>query len=108
MSIRPRFALLSLPSLFCLLCMPLLSHAQDNMRGAPYHGYTGEPFDTTHAAYDYLVDSSLPQDQPDQKKFKTLQGAYAAAPAGSPGKPTVIGIKPDVYFLRGGDTEANL
>jgi len=84
------------------------ARAQDNMRGAPYNGYTGEPFDTTHYAYDYLVDSSLQQDDPAQKKFKTLQAAYAAAPAGTPDHPTVIGIKPDVYFLRGGDTEASM
>lgn len=84
------------------------ARAQDNMRGAPYHGYTGEPFDTTHYAYGYLVDSSLPQDEPAQKKFKTLQAAYAAAPAGTPDHPTVIGIKPDVYFLRGGDIEASM
>jgi pectin methylesterase-like acyl-CoA thioesterase len=82
--------------------------AQDNMRGAPYHGYTGEPFDTTHYACDYLVDSSLQQDDPAQKKFKTLQAAYAAAPAGTPDHPTVIGFKPDVYFLRGGDTNASM
>jgi hypothetical protein len=84
------------------------AHAQDNMRGAPYNGYTGQTFDTTHYAYDYLVDSSLQQDDPAQKKFKTLQAAYAAAPAGTAGHPTVIGIKPDVYFLRGGDTEASM
>lgn len=84
------------------------AHAQDNMRGAPYNGYTGERFDTTHYAYDYLVDSSLPQDEPAQKKFKTLEAAYAAAPTGTPDHPTVIGIKPDVYFLRGGDTEASM
>ncbi len=82
--------------------------AQDNMRGAPYHGYTGEPFDTTHYAYDYLVDSSLQLDDPAQKRFKTLQAAYAAAPAGTADHPTIIGIKPDVYFLRGGDTEASM
>jgi hypothetical protein len=84
------------------------AHAQDNMRGAPYNGYTGEPFDTTHFAYDYVVDSSLAQDEPEQKAFKTLQAAYAAAPAGTADHPTVIGIKPDVYPLRGGDTEASM
>jgi hypothetical protein len=84
------------------------ARAQDNMRGAPYNGYTGQPFDTTHAAYDYLVDSSLAQDDPAAKKFKTVQAAYAAAPAGTEDHPTVIGIKPDVYFLRGGDTEASM
>jgi len=84
------------------------AHAQDNMRGAPYNGYTGQPFDTTHAAYDYMVDSSLAQDDPAQKKFRSLQAAYAAAPAGAAGHPTVIGIKPDVYLLAGGDTEASM
>jgi hypothetical protein len=85
-----------------------LVRAQDNMRGAPYNGYTGVSFDTRAYAYDYLVDSSLPQDDPAQKRFRTLQAAYAAAPAGTPDHPTVIGIKPDVYFLRGGDTEASM
>src|SRR5580698_4765423 len=86
-----------------------LAHSQDNLRdGAPFNGYTGVKFDTTNSAYDYLVDSSLKQDDPAQRKFKTLQAAYAAAPAGTPDHPTVIGIKPDVYFLRGDDTEASM
>src|SRR4029077_14145131 len=82
--------------------------AQDNMSGAPYNGYTDVPFDTTTYPYDYLVDSSLAQDDPANRKFKTLQAAYAAAPAGTPEKPTVIGIKPDVYFLRGTDTAESM
>jgi Pectinesterase len=98
--------------LFALSSFALFSsspiRAQDNMRGAPYNGYSGETFDTRAYPYDYLVDSSLPQDQPEQKQFKTLQAAYAAAPAGTPEHPTVIGIKPDVYFLHGGDTEASM
>jgi hypothetical protein len=74
--------------------------AQDNLRdAAPFNGYTGVTFDTTAYSYDYLVDSSLFQDDPANKKFKTLQAAYAAAPAGTPGKPTVIAIKPDVYLM---------
>jgi hypothetical protein len=82
-----------------------LAHAQDNLRdGAPFNGYTGVKFDTTNYSYDYLVDSSLPQDDPANKKFKTLQAAYAAAPAGKPGKPTVIGVKPDVYLLHVGES----
>jgi hypothetical protein len=89
-----------------LAVLPLLwilapiSQAQDSLKsGEKIKGYTGVVFDTTHYAYDYLVDSSLPQDDPASKKFKTLQAAYAAAPAGTVQKPTVIGIKPDVYFL---------
>jgi hypothetical protein len=77
--------------------------AQDNLRdGAPFNGYTGVKFDTTNYAYDYLVDSSLSQDDPAAKKFKTVEAAYAAAPAGTPGHPTVIGIKPDVYLMHVG------
>ncbi|MGA1984369.1 MAG: hypothetical protein ABSG84_18115 [Acidobacteriaceae bacterium] len=82
-----------------------LAHAQDNLRdGAPFNGYTGVKFDTTNYAYDYLVDSSLSQDDPANKRFKTLQAAYAAAPAGTPEKPTVIGVKPDVYLLHVGES----
>jgi hypothetical protein len=77
-----------------------LARAQDNLRdAAPFNGYTGVKFDTTGYSYDYLVDSSLSQDDPANRKFKTLQAAYAAAPAGTPDKPTVIGIKPDVYLM---------
>jgi hypothetical protein len=94
--------------LFIGIAAGTAARAQDNMRGAPYNGYTGETFDTRGYAYDFLVDSSLAQDEPDEKKFKTVQAAYAAAPAGTPEHPTVIGIKPDVYFLRGGDTEASM
>jgi len=79
--------------------------AQDNLRdGAPFNGYTGVKFDTTNYTYDYLVDSSLSQDDPANKKFKTLQAAYAAAPTGTPEKPTVIGVKPDVYLLHVGES----
>jgi hypothetical protein len=98
---------------FYILCVITIAvrpiaHAQDNLRNAPYNGYTGVRFDTTAYGYEYLVDSSLPQDEPVQKKFKTLQAAYAAAPAGTAEKPTIIGIKPDVYFIRGTDTDAGM
>lgn len=97
------------PNMLPVLLMALVAgapfaRAQDNMRGAPYKGYTGEPFDTRAYAYDYLVDSNLPKDKPAKREFRTLQAAYAAAPAGTPEKPTVIGIKPGVYFIRGGKT----
>ncbi|SPE24882.1 conserved exported hypothetical protein [Candidatus Sulfotelmatomonas gaucii] len=95
-------------ALFMIVFAGPTVRAQDNMRGEPYNGYTGVPFDTQAYAYDYLVDSSLSQDDPAQKKFRTLQAAYAVAPAGTPDHPTVIGIKPDVYFLRGGETEASM
>ena len=95
-------------TLLALLASASIALGQDNMRGAPYHGYTDEPFDTTAYSHDYLVDGSLQQDDPAHNQFKTLQAAYAAAPAGTAEKPTVIGIKPDVYFLRGGDTETSL
>ncbi len=45
--------------------------------------------------------ATCPQDDPAARKFKTLQAAYEAAPAGTEAKPTVIGIKPNVYQLPG-------
>jgi Pectinesterase len=93
---------------FAGVAFAIAGHAQDNMRGVPYNGYTGVPFDTRAYAYDYLVDGSLPKDDPAEKKYSTLQAAYAAAPAGTPEKPTVIGIKPGVYFIRGGDTATGM
>src|SRR6185312_5339519 len=57
--------------------------------------------DPARLAYDYLVDGDLAQDDPAAKKFKTLQAAYAAAPAGTAEHPTVIGIKPNIYQLPG-------
>src|SRR6185503_483689 len=60
--------------------------------------------DPAKLTYDFLVDGNLPQDDPVAKKFKTVQAAYAAAPAGTEAKPTVIGIKPNVYQLPGPST----
>ncbi|HVX83398.1 MAG TPA: pectinesterase family protein [Phycisphaerae bacterium] len=51
--------------------------------------------------YDYLVDGTLERDDPAGRKFKTLQAAYAAAPEGTEARPTVIGIKPNVYQIAG-------
>jgi hypothetical protein len=76
------------------------AQAQDNLRdSAPFNGYTGVTFDTRNYPYDYLVDNSLSQDDPANRKFKTLEAAYKAAPTGTPEKQTVIGIKPDVYLF---------
>ena len=83
--------------------------AQDNLiTGEKINGYTGIVFDTRSYAYDYLVDSSIAQDDPANKRFRTVQAAYEAAPAGTAEKPTVIGIRPDVYFVRGTQTTAGL
>jgi hypothetical protein len=80
-----------------LLIIGSAIHAQDNVRG------TVEPVDRTIEpsimTYDILVDGNLPKDDPANRKFRTLQSAYAAAPAGTEAKPTVIGIKPNVYQL---------
>lgn len=85
--------------------MPGRVPAQHNLRdGAPFNGYTGVTFDTRGYAYDYLVDSSLPQDDLANRKFKTLEAAYAVAPAGTVDKPTVIGIRPDVYLMHVGES----
>lgn len=74
--------------------------AQDHVRGR------AEPIDRTidpaGLTYDYLVDGNLPADDSANKRFATLQAAYAAAPAGTAENPTVIGIKPNVYLLPGG------
>jgi hypothetical protein len=74
--------------------------AQDKVDG-------NEPIDSSIDAsslkYDYLVDGNLPQDDPANKQFKTLQAAYEAVPEGTEEHPTVIGIKPNVYLLPGGD-----
>jgi len=73
--------------------------AQDNVRDG------SEPImrsiDPARLTYDYLVDGDLPQDDSAARKFKTLQAAYEAAPAGTETKPMVIGIKPNVYQLPG-------
>src|SRR5262249_6173297 len=60
--------------------------------------------DPAHLTYDFLVDGNLPEDDPAARKFKTLPAAYAAAPAGTEARPTVIGIKPNVYQLPGPST----
>jgi hypothetical protein len=90
------------PSLLFLIILSLCgrpAQAQDNVRGG------SEPImrsiDPAKLTYDYLVDGNLPQDDPAARKFKTLQAAYEAAPAGTEAKPTVIGIKPNVYQLPG-------
>ncbi|HVT81925.1 MAG TPA: pectinesterase family protein [Phycisphaerae bacterium] len=71
-----------------------------------------EPIDASikvdQLQYDYLVDGDLPADDPASKKFKTLQSAYQAAPAGTEAKPTVIGIKPNVYQLPGGNSSPGM
>ena len=64
--------------------------------------------DTTGSPYDVLVDSSLPADNPATMQFRTLQAAYAAAPAGTATRQTVIGIKPDVYQITGTATTPGL
>ncbi len=73
------------------------AQAQDNVRGG------AEPvirsIDPSKLTYDILVDGSLDRDDPANLRFKTLQAAYAAAPPGTEAKPTVIGIKPNVYLL---------
>jgi len=71
--------------------------AQDNVRGG------AEPIvssiEPSKLTYDILVDGTLDRDDPANLRFRTLQAAYAAAPPGTPAKPTVIGIKPNVYQL---------
>ena len=82
-----------------------LAFAQDNLRdGAPFNGYTGVTFDTTRLRLRLPGRQQPGPGRPANKKFKTLQAAYAAAPAGTPDHPTVIGIKPDVYLMHVGES----
>jgi len=84
-----------------LLVTCTIARAQDN-------GDAGEPvvssIDPTTLTYDILVDGNLTQDDPAHNKYKTLQAAYAAAPAGTSTRQTVIGIMPNVYAITGGIT----
>jgi len=84
-------------ALLALLISGVSALAQDNVRGGR------EPIvnsiDPAKLTYDILVDGNLDRDDPANLRFKTLQAAYAAAPAGSEEKRTVIGIKPNVYML---------
>lgn len=74
-----------------------MAHAQDSNGPSPLSA-----LDTSAMTYDILVDGSLAQDNPALNQYKTLQAAYAAAPAGTATRQTVIGIKPNVYNLNGG------
>lgn len=62
----------------------------------------------TSPTWDLLVDGDLPQDDPAGRRFRTLQGAYAAAMPGTAERPTVIGLRPNVYKLPGGARGASL
>ena len=101
MKINPSFV--TLLSMLILLIFTITgdkAFAQDHVRGSSEP--IDETIDPTTLNYDYLVDGNLPTDDPANKRFKTLQAAYEAAPAGTEENPTVIGIKPNVYFLPGG------
>ncbi len=94
---------------FSLCCLPRAAGAQASLQpGDVVNGYTGVTFDTRSHAYDYLVDGSLAQHDPARKMYKTVEAAYEAAPAGTPGRPTVIGIRPNVYLLPGSGPNTGL
>jgi pectin methylesterase-like acyl-CoA thioesterase len=80
-----------------------MAHAQDSNGPSPLSF-----LDTSNQTFDILVDGSLAQDNPAQNQYKTLQAAYAAAPAGTATRQTVIGIKPNVYNLNGGQMTPGL
>jgi hypothetical protein len=82
--------------------------AQDTLVGlGMVRGYTGVDYDTTTARYDILVDGSQPDDA-QHGRYRTIQAAYAAARSGTAARPTVIGLKPNVYRLNGSETETGL
>src|SRR5580658_643898 len=99
---RKRLPILPVVFLFCGAAITP-THAQDS-NGPSAIGF----LDTTKYSYDYLVDSSLSQDDPANRQFRTLQAAYAAAPEGTAAKPTVIGIKPGVYPITSDTTAPGL
>lgn len=76
--------------------------------GETINGYTGATFDTRGFAYDFLVDGSMSADDPTRRMYRTVEAAYEAAPPGTPDRPTVIGIRPDVYLLPGKGTVPGL
>ena len=84
-------------ALAAALVVCALAQAQDNVRGG------AEPIvssiDTSKLTYDILVDGTSDRDDPAHLHFKTLRTAYAAAFPGTEAKPTIIGIKPNVYLL---------
>src|SRR5580700_4549651 len=93
-----------LPVLYIFLTGAITpTHAQDSNGPSPI-GF----LDTSKYSYDYLVDGSLSADDPANRQFRTVQAAYAAAPEGTAAKPTVIGIKPDVYRLTSDTTAPSL
>ena len=96
MGIRASHVLAAL-SMFLLppIITPIL--AQDSNGPSPLSS-----LDTTGFSYDILVDGSLAQDNPASNMYATLAAAYAAAPAGTATRQTVIGIKPNVYILDNG------
>jgi hypothetical protein len=84
-------------ALLAVLITGVSALAQDNVRG------NNEPIvssiDPAKLSYDIMVDGNLDRDDPGNRKFKTLQAAYAAASPGTEEKRTVIGIQPNVYML---------
>jgi hypothetical protein len=90
---------LAVVSALVLMVSGSLTKAQDSIEES------SEPIvssiDPAKLTFDYLVDGNLAHDDPAEKKFTTLQAAYAAAPAGTEARPTVIGIEPNVYQIRG-------
>ena len=81
----------------CLAAFFSVAYSQDSNGPTPLSN-----LDTSGMSYNILVDGNLAQDNPAANQYKTLQAAYAAAPAGTADKPTVIGIKPNVYDVNGG------
>ena len=88
------------PALAAALIAGAPAPAQDNVRRG------AEPvvrsIDPSKLAYDILVDGTLDRDDPPHLRFRTLQAAYAAAQPGTENRPTVIGIRPNVYLLPAG------
>jgi hypothetical protein len=95
---RQRIKLLSLAvSLIFSILSVKPSHSQDSLPSPFSPSY----LDTSSVVPNIIVDGTLSQDMPtaNPPEYRTLQAAYAAAPAGTAASPTVIGIKPNLYNL---------
>lgn len=88
-------------ALAAMLAFAAPAGAQETLTGlGRINGYTGVVFDTSTTKYDILVDQSKPTDAA-ARRYATIHEAIAAAPEGARDKPTVIGLMPDVYQLKG-------
>src|SRR5690348_8911344 len=102
---RKRSQLAALVAFAGAFGLPRVAQAQDT---TPTGGEPTTSVDPATLTYDLLVDGDLIDDDPANGQFRTMQAAYDAAAPGTPDRPTVIGIRPNVYLLPGGTSGPSL